>query len=213
MVARQQAGAPTLERLGPSHLVETFAFLDRDPVLNVYLLALTLRDALAQPRDEYWVARRRGDIVALLYLGGQSGAVLPLGDDGPALALLADQARHRLTFLPRRFQVIGPRAAVDTVVQHVARAGFSPWLTREQIYMELDPARLPPFARLPALAAARADDHDLVFESGARFGSRSWAKTRAPWIPRATRVASRRNSATGTPTCGRTARSSSSARA
>ena len=38
----------TVEQLGPDDLVETFAFLDRDPVVNVYLIALTLRDGLAQ---------------------------------------------------------------------------------------------------------------------------------------------------------------------
>ncbi|TMQ70846.1 MAG: hypothetical protein E6K80_07260, partial [Candidatus Eisenbacteria bacterium] len=107
MVSSFSAGALSLERLGPAHLVETFAFLDRDPVLNVYLLALILRDALGQPRDEYWVTRREGEIAALLHLGGQSGAVLPVGEDTEALRLLGGQARTRLGALPRRFQLIG----------------------------------------------------------------------------------------------------------
>ena len=68
--------AVSIDRLGPPDLVDVFAFLDRDPVVNVYLVALALRDGLAQPRDEFWGARRDGDLIALLYLGGQSGAVL-----------------------------------------------------------------------------------------------------------------------------------------
>src|SRR5881628_1772129 len=106
MAPEHRASSATLERLGPADLVETFAFLDRDPVLNVYLLALTLRDALSQPRDQYWAARRDGEMVGLLHLGGQSGAVLPLGEDDESLRLLGEQARQQLAFLPRRFQLI-----------------------------------------------------------------------------------------------------------
>ena len=32
----------SIDRMGPDDLVETFAFLDRDPVLNVYLAALVI---------------------------------------------------------------------------------------------------------------------------------------------------------------------------
>ena len=67
---------------------------DRDPVANVYLVALLLRDALGRPRDEYWAARRRGEMLGLLHLGGQSGAVLPLGEDEEALRLLGERARR-----------------------------------------------------------------------------------------------------------------------
>jgi len=76
MVAHPRIGPLALDRLGPSDLPEVFGWLDRDPVLNVYLMALVLRDALAAPRDEYWAVRREGGIVALLHIGSQSGAVL-----------------------------------------------------------------------------------------------------------------------------------------
>jgi ribosomal protein S18 acetylase RimI-like enzyme len=156
-----------LDRLGPADLVETFGFLDRDPALNVYLLALTLRDALGAPRDEYWAARRDGMIVALLHLGGHSGAVLPLGEDQDAMGLLADQARLRLSFLPRRFQVIGPEHAVTPFLARFARSGLAPRLDRTQVYMVLEPGEIAPFERLPELAPARREDFDLVLESGA----------------------------------------------
>src|SRR5437867_7212250 len=110
----------SIDRMGPDDLVETFAFLDRDPVLNVYLAALVLRDGLAHPRDSFLAARRDGEIAALLYLGLQSGAILPVGDDPPALGLLAAQMRERLPALPRRFQVIGPRGAVAPFVTRFA---------------------------------------------------------------------------------------------
>ena len=40
--------APHLETLGPTDVPETLAFLERDPVLNVYPIALVMRDALAK---------------------------------------------------------------------------------------------------------------------------------------------------------------------
>jgi uncharacterized protein len=169
MVPHPRIGPLTLDRLGPIDLAEVFGWLDRDPVVNVYLMALLLRDALAAPRDEYWAVRREGGIAALLHIGGQSGAVLPIGEDEPALRMLADQARQRLPFLPRRFQVIGPRAAVLTMLQHVARSGLRPRLERHQVYMSLERGVLPEFERLPELLPARADDFDLIHESGARL--------------------------------------------
>src|SRR5437867_3396911 len=108
MVPHPRIGPLTLDRLGPADLPEVFGWLDADPILNVYLMALVLRDALAAPRDEYWAVRREARIAAFLHVGGQSGAVLPLGEDMPALRLIADQARRRVPFLPRRFQAIGP---------------------------------------------------------------------------------------------------------
>ena len=99
MVPHPRIGQPNVDRLGPADLPEVFGWLDRDPVLNVYLAALVLRDALAAPRDEYWVVRRETGIGALLHIGGHSGAVLPLGDDLAAVRLLADQARQRIPFL------------------------------------------------------------------------------------------------------------------
>ena len=170
MTSSFRTDAISIDRLDPSDLVETFAFLDRDPVTNVYLLALLLRDALGQPRDEYWAARRGGEIVGLLHLGA-SGAVLPLGDDDDALRLLGDQARLRLPFIPRRFQVIGPAAPLEAFLQRFERSGLVPRLDREQVFMALEPGRLPPFERVPELRSARPEDARLVYDSGALLRS------------------------------------------
>jgi ribosomal protein S18 acetylase RimI-like enzyme len=159
----------TVERLGPDDLVETFAFLDRDPVVNVYLIALTLRDGLAHPRDAFWAARREGEIVALHYLGPQSGAILPVGDDPAGLRLLAEEACERLHALPRRFQVIGPRAAAEPFVAAFAAAGILPRLERAQIYMAVERDGLDAPGRLAELRPAAPEDHDQVFASGARL--------------------------------------------
>ena len=167
MTLHHGTDALSVDRLGPSDLVETFAFLDRDPVLNVYLVALVLRDALGHGRDEFWAARREGEIVALLHLGGQSGAVLPLGDDARALERLADQLVERLGYVPRRFQVIGPHGAVEMLRRRLEREALTPRLYRRQVYMSLGRGRLPPFERLAALRPARRSDHALIFESGA----------------------------------------------
>jgi len=159
----------TVEQLGPDDLVETFAFLDRDPILNVYLVALTLRDGLGHPRDAFWAARRDGEIVALHYLGPQSGAILPVGDDAPALRLLAEEALERLPVLPRRFQIIGPRAAATPYVACFAAAGVTPRLEREQTYMAVEREALIAADPLPALRPAAPEDHERVFESGVRL--------------------------------------------
>jgi len=169
MTLHHDAGVVSIDRLGPADLVEAFGFLDRDPVLNVYLLALTLRGTLAQPRDEFWAARRGGEIVGLLHLGGQSGAVLPVGGDDDGLRLLAEQVRLRLPFLPRRFQVIGPRRAVEAMIERLARSGLSPRLHRDQEYMALGRGELAPFERLAELRRAGREDYDTLYESGARL--------------------------------------------
>jgi len=169
MVPHPRIGPLTLDRLGPADLPEVFGWLDLDPILNVYLMALVLRDALAAPRDEYWAVRREVGIAAFLHIGGQSGAVLPLGEDVPALRLIADQARRRVPFLPRRFQVIGPRPAVLTTLQHLGRSGLRPRLERPQVYMALERGGLPEFERLPELVPATPDDFDLVHTSGAQL--------------------------------------------
>ncbi len=169
MVPHPRIGPLTVDRLGPTDLPAVFGWLDRDPVLHVYLQALVLRDALAAPRDEYWGVRRDGELAALLHLGGQTGAVLPLGDDAPALDLLAERARLRMPFLPGRFQVIGPRDAARTCARLFARSGLLPRLEREQVYLALEPGALPPFERLPELVPAGPDDFDLIHESGARL--------------------------------------------
>jgi len=169
MVPQPRTGPTTAERIGPADLTDVFAYLDRDPVLNVYLMALVLRDALAAPRDEYWAVRRDGAMDALLHIGGQSGAVLPLGEDAAALRRLAETARQRLERMPRRFQVIGPRAAVASLVDAFARSGLTPRLEREQVYMALLPGALPAFDRLPDLTPARPEDAELVHRSGAQL--------------------------------------------
>jgi predicted GNAT family acetyltransferase len=169
MVSSFRAGVITVDRLGPADLVESFAFLDRDPVANVYLVALLLRDALGRPRDEYWAARRHGEMLGFLHLGGQSGAVLPLGEDEEALRLLGEQARLRLSHLPRRFQVIGPADAVAPFLQRFVLTAAEPRLDRAQQYLVLEAGALAPFERLPDLTPASAADEPLVAESGARL--------------------------------------------
>jgi hypothetical protein len=158
--------SPTIVRLGPKDFPEAVALLDADPVLNVYLCALALRDALARPRDEWWGARRAGRLTALLYLGGLSGAVLPAGDDAEALRALGAIAATR-DVLPPRFQVIGPREAVAATRERFPGPGPVLRLEREQLYLSLAPGALAPFERLPELRPARREDLDLVFETGA----------------------------------------------
>ena len=169
MVPHPRVGPLTLDRLGPGDLPELFGWLDRDPVLNVYLQALVLRDALAAPRDEYWGVRRDGQLAALLHVGAQSGALLPLGDDGPALRMVAEQAIMRLPLLPARFQVIGPRPAALALARRLVAAGRRPRLERDQVYMAIEAGALPAFERLPELIPAQPEDFDLVHESGARL--------------------------------------------
>src|SRR5215468_1380196 len=117
MTIDHRTAALHVSRLGPPDLVELFGFLDRDPVLNVYLLALTLRDALARPQEEVWAARRDEELAAVVHLGGPSGAVLPAGSDIEALDLLADETLRRRPMLPRRIQVVGTRTAVEPFVR------------------------------------------------------------------------------------------------
>ena len=157
----------TLDRLTPVDLVEAFGFLDRDPVLHVYLLALLVRDSLGRAQDEYWAARRDGEIVGMLYIGPGSGAVLPVGDDVEAMTRLGDLVRERAAWLPRRFQVVGARTAVDPFIERFARAGITPRLDRAQRYMSLALEALVPRPRLPELRPATHADLTLVYESGA----------------------------------------------
>lgn len=155
------------ERLAPRDLPEALAWLEREPVLLVYLVALALRDAFARPRDETWVVRRDGAIAAYLHLGGTSGAVLPAGRDPEALEALAEQALARRAALPPRLHVIGPGEAFARVADRFAAAGIRPRVRRRQVYMALDRGALPPFERLPALRRATPEDRALVHESGA----------------------------------------------
>jgi ribosomal protein S18 acetylase RimI-like enzyme len=169
MTLHERTGSLSLDRLGPQDLVEVFGFLDQDPVLNVYLLALTLRDGLASARDEFWGVRRDETLIAMLHLGSQSGAALPVGADPVALKLLAEQLVERRAFLPRRFQVIGPRAAVNALVSRLDRDAIAARIRRDQVYMKLAPEQLATFEPLPELRRATREDYAIVFESGARL--------------------------------------------
>jgi uncharacterized protein len=164
-------GPIALDRLGTEDLIETFGYLDRDPVLNVYLIALSVRDALARPHDEYWAARRDGAIMGILHLGGRTGAVLPVADDTAVLNVLANHLVARKDVLPRRFQVIGTRESVELFAARLEHESLAPRILRSQHYQRLDRDRLAPFEPLPELRAARLSDYDLVLESGARMRS------------------------------------------
>lgn len=159
----------TVDRLGPPDLVELFAFLGRDPVLNVYLTALATRDALARPSDPFWAARRDGRIVAVIYMGNVSGALLPVGDDPDGLGQLAAAVVRRLEVLPRRLQLIGPAGAVARFTPVLAAAGLAPRLSRAQRYLALARGGLPPFVRVPDLRPARPEDAAILYESGAEL--------------------------------------------
>ena len=69
--------------------------------------------------------------------------------------------------MPRRFHVIGPRAAVQSFRARLDAAGMQPRIARDQRYMTLERGALPPFERLPELRPSSAADYRLVFESGA----------------------------------------------
>lgn len=157
----------TLDRLGPLDVPEVIGFLDADPVVNVYLLALVLRDALARPRDEWWGARRLGRMTALVHLGAGSGAVLPFGDDDDALRALGTQAASRLDLLPSRFQVIGPARAVALMRERFPGPSPPARLERRQLYLSLAPEARVPCEPLPELRTARREDYSLLYESGA----------------------------------------------
>ena len=169
MSEHPDSAAVVVERAGYPEMIEVFAWLDRDPVVNAYLVALVLRHQLAAPGDECWVARRRGALAGLVYLGGSSGAVLPAGDDPATLAALAGCVAERLAVVPRAFQVVGERAAVAAVVSRLREAGRVPRLELPQIYLAVESGGLPPFERLAELRPARPGDHDLVHRTGAEL--------------------------------------------
>jgi len=163
------ASSITVDRLGPADLVDLFAFLDEDPVLHVYLTALAARDALARPNDPFWAARREGRIVAAMYVGSVSGALLPAGDDEDGLSRLAATVASRVEILPRRLQLIGSRAAVECFAPVLHAAGLRPRLRRAQRYLALERGALRPFERVPELRTARPDDLPLLYQSGAEL--------------------------------------------
>lgn len=158
-------GSPVVDRLGPREVPEVLSFLEDDPVLHVYLIALVLRDALARPHDTWWGARRDGRLTALLYIGAHSGAVLPAGNDLPALVALGERAA-REPGRPGRIQVIGPRAAVAALRAIYPGDRAFPRLERDQVYMALDrpPA---PVEALPELRTARREDYAFLYQAGA----------------------------------------------
>jgi RimJ/RimL family protein N-acetyltransferase len=169
-------GTLSIERLSSADLIEAFAFLDTDPVVNVYLLAVLMRDALTPTRDEFWAARRAGRMTALLMLGTGSGSVLPVGSDVAALERLSLQIQPQSGALPRRFQIIGARAALAPFRERLARQGLLPRLERDQVYMAVERGKLGAAAPLPDLRPAKPEDYDLVFETGARLRAEELAE-------------------------------------
>lgn len=157
----------TIDRLGPLDVPEVITFLDADPVANVYLMALVLRDALARPRDEWIGARRAGRLTALVHLGAGSGAVLPVGDDDDAVRALGDAAAARLDLMPSRFQVIGPETTVGWLRERFPGPSPAPRLERRQRYQSLAREALREAAPLPELRTARREDYALLYASGA----------------------------------------------
>jgi uncharacterized protein len=83
------------------------------------------------------------------------------------LRALASLAAGRLSVLPTRFQLIGPRAAVAAMRETFPGDGPSLRLERDQLYMSLSPGALLPMPRLPELRTARREDYALVYETGA----------------------------------------------
>src|ERR1043166_5500898 len=154
-------GTPVLDRLGPRDVPEVLSFLEEEPVLNVYLIALVLRDALARPNDVWWGARRDGRLSALLFVGGHSGAVLPAGDDPQAHRLLGQRASEAKLARPARLQIIGPRAAVAAVREHFPAPGAQARLERNQVYLALDHSPGTPGTIAPELRNARREDYAL----------------------------------------------------
>ena len=51
MSLASDAAALSVDRLRPAHLADALMWLEHEPVLHVYLTALTLRDALGSPHD------------------------------------------------------------------------------------------------------------------------------------------------------------------
>jgi uncharacterized protein len=160
-------GTPVLDRLGPRDVPEVLSFLEDDPVLNVYLIALVLRDALARPHDAWWGARRDGRLTSILYIGAHSGAVLPAGDDLEAhralgLAAVEDGPAH-----PARLQLIGPRDAVAALRGHFPGPEVTARLERSQVYLVLERTPGAAGGLAPELRTARREDYAFLYHAGA----------------------------------------------
>ena len=164
-------GTPVLDRLGPRDVPEVLSFLEDDPVLNVYLIALVLRDALARPHDTWWGARRDGRLSAILYIGAHSGAVLPAGDDPEAHRALGRAAMEERPQHPSRLQIIGPHDAVAALREHFPGTGASARLERAQVYLVLERAPGTPGGYAgplaPELRTARREDYAFLYHAGA----------------------------------------------
>ena len=160
-------GGTVLDRLGPRDVPEVLSFLEDDPVLNVYLVALVLRDALARPSDAWWGARRGGRLSAVVYVGSHSGAVLPAGRDLEALAQLGECAARELAERPARVQLIGSRAAVGAMRQHFPGEGLPLRLERAQVYMSASRPLGAAGTLCPELRTARREDYSFLYHAGA----------------------------------------------
>ena len=169
MALHPEIGTPVTDRLGPRDVPEVLSFLEDDPVLNVYLIALILRDALARPHDAWWGARRNGLLSAVLFAGAHSGAVLPAGSDLGAMRLLGARAAEEADFRATRLQVIGPRAALAAVREHFPGAGATLRLERDQVYMALSRPASSGGATLPELRTARSEDYAFLYKAGAEL--------------------------------------------
>ncbi len=158
---------PVLARLGPIDLPEVLLFLEDDPILNVYLIALVLRDALARPQETWWGARRRGRLTALVFMGSQSGAVLPAGEDVESHRALGVALRESADPRPDRLQIIGPRTAVHALGEGFPGAGWSRRLERDQTYLALTPDTLTAGPTRADLRTAREEDYAFLYQAGA----------------------------------------------
>jgi len=164
-------GTPVVDRLGPRDVPEVLSFLEDEPVLNVYLVALVLRDALGRPQDTWWGARRDGRLTALLYVGALSGAVLPAGHDPDAHRALGQLAHAEQPPSPQRLQVIGPREALAALREHFPAPHAAPRLERSQVYLVLDRSPGAAGTLAPELRTARREDYAFLYHAGAELRS------------------------------------------
>lgn len=160
---------PVIERLGPPDVPEVLSFLEDDPTLNVYLIALVLRDALARPSDAWWGARRNGRLSALVFVGNSSGAVLPAGLDGDAHRAIGSALAGSPPPAPERLQVIGPRTAVRALTEAFPGPRWTARLEREQVYLSLEADALARGEGRPELREARAEDYAFLYQAGAEL--------------------------------------------
>lgn len=169
MALHPELDAPIVDRLGPRDVPEVLLFLEDDPVLNVYLVALVMRDALARPYDLWLGARRNGRLSAIVFQGGVSGAVLPAGDDEEAHRLLGRALREATEPRPDRIQIIGPRDAAAALRETFPEPTHALRLAREQVYLALDERTLRRAEPLPGLRNAQREDYAFLYQAGAEL--------------------------------------------